>query len=63
MKKFTLHLKPATKNQRQEITTIDGYKIVSNIFTKTAGSATITEAMGVYTYNDGTIAIGASAPV
>jgi gamma-glutamylcysteine synthetase len=45
------------KTKHQEITTIDAYKIVSNIFAKTTGGATITEAIGVYTYNDGTIAI------
>ncbi len=45
------------KTKRQEITTIDAYKIISNIFAQTTGGATITEAMGVYTYNDGTVAI------
>jgi hypothetical protein len=45
------------KTKRQEITTIDAYKIISNIFAATTGGATITEAMGVYTYNDGTVAI------
>ena len=42
-----------TKNQ--EISTIDAYKIASNIFVKTTGGATITEAVGVYTHDDGTI--------
>jgi hypothetical protein len=45
------------KTKRQEITTIDAFKVVANIFQNTTGGATITEAMGVYTYNDGTIAI------
>jgi hypothetical protein len=45
------------KTKRQEITTIDAFKVVANIFQNTTGGATITEAMGVYTYNDGTVAI------
>jgi hypothetical protein len=45
------------KTKRQEITTIDAFKVVANIFQNTTGGATITEAMGVYTYSNGTVAI------
>ena len=45
------------KTKRQEITTIDAYKITANIFKSTTGGATITEAVGVYTYDDGEIVI------
>ena len=58
MKKFTLYIGLHDQTTKaQEITTVDAYKIITNIFTQTTGGATITEAMGVYTYNDGTIAI------
>ena len=58
MKKFTLYIGlHDQKTKQQEITTIDAFKVVANIFQNTTGGATITEAMGVYTYNDGTIAI------
>ena len=39
----------------QEISTLDAYKIACNIFVQATGGATITEAMGVYTHDDGTI--------
>ena len=39
----------------QEVNTLDAYKIACNIFCQTTGGATITEAMGVYTHDDGTI--------
>ena len=58
MKKFTLYIGlHDQKTKHQEITTIDAYKIISNIFAQTTGGVTISEAMGVYTYNDGTVAI------
>ena len=58
MTKHTLYIGLHDKDsKRQEITTIDAFKVVANIFQSTTGGATITEAMGVYTYNDGTIAI------
>lgn len=41
----------------QEITTIDAFKIVSNIFASTTGGATITEGMGVYTHDNGEVVI------
>ena len=58
MTKHTLYIGLYDKeSKRQEITTIDAFKVVANIFKNTTGGATISEAMGVYTYNDGTIAI------
>lgn len=58
MTKHTLYVGLYDKDsKRQEITTIDAFKVVANIFKDTTGGATITEATGVYTYNDGTVAI------
>ena len=39
----------------QEISTLDAYKIVSNLCVKYVGFGTITEAMGVYTHENGEI--------
>ena len=41
----------------QEINTIDAFKVAANIFAETTGGATITEGMGVYTHDDGTVVI------
>ena len=41
----------------QEISTLDAYKIACNIFVEVTGGATITEAKGVYTHDDGTIVV------
>lgn len=43
--------------KKQEITTLDAYKVATNIFVETTGGATITEGRGVYTHDDGTIVI------
>jgi hypothetical protein len=42
-------------SKAQEISTLDAYKIASNLVTETIGFGTITEALGVYTHDDGTI--------
>ena len=42
-------------SKKQEISTLDAYKIASNLLTDIIGFGTITEACGVYTHNDGTI--------
>lgn len=56
MKKFIIYCGLNDQvTKKQEITTLDAYKIATNIFVKTTGGATITEAMGVYTHDDGTI--------
>jgi len=44
-------------SKRQEINTLDAFKIVSNIFREVTGGATITEGTGVYTHEDGTVVI------
>ena len=42
-------------SKQQEISTLDAYKIASNLLVEIIGFGTITEAMGVYTHDDGTI--------
>lgn len=42
-------------SKAQEISTIDAYKIASNLLTDIIGFGTITEAVGIYTHDDGTI--------
>lgn len=42
-------------SKTQEIGTIDAYKIASNLLTDIIGFGTITEAMGIYTHDDGEI--------
>lgn len=42
-------------SKAQEITTLDAYKVASNLVTDIIGFGTITEALGVYTHDDGTI--------
>ena len=55
MKKYTLYVGLNDKDtHNQEITTLDAYKVVSNILTA-CGGATITEGRGIYTHDDGTI--------
>lgn len=56
MTKFILYVglnDKETKNQ--EISTLDAYKIATNIFVQYTGGATISEAHGIYTHDDGTI--------
>lgn len=42
-------------SKAQEISTLDAFKIASNLVTDIIGFGTITEAVGVYTHDDGTI--------
>lgn len=42
-------------SKAQEISTLDAFKIASNLLTDIIGFGTITEAVGVYTHDDGTI--------
>lgn len=42
-------------SKAQEINTLDAFKIASNLLTDIIGFGTITEAVGVYTHDDGTI--------
>lgn len=56
MKKFILYVGLNDQNTRhQEISTLDAYKMATNIFVEITGGATITEAHGIYTHDDGTI--------
>jgi hypothetical protein len=58
MTKHTLYIGLYDKDsKRQEITTIDAFKVVANIFKDTTGGATITEAVGVYTHDNGDVVI------
>lgn len=43
------------QTKTQEISTLDAYKIASNILVDIIGFGTITEATGIYTHDDGTI--------
>ena len=42
-------------SKTQEISTLDAYKVASNLLTEIIGFGTITEACGVYTHDDGQI--------
>ena len=58
MKKFVMCVGLLDKDsKRQEVNTIDAFKVASNIFASTTGGATITEGRGVYTHEDGTVVI------
>ena len=56
MKKFTLYMGLNDKDLKvQVISTIEAYKVVSNILAKDFGGGTIFEAQGVYTHDNGAI--------
>lgn len=56
MDKYTLYLGLNDKDTKvQKISTLEAYKIVSNICAKMFGGATIFEAQGVYTHDNGQI--------
>lgn len=56
IKKFTLYLGLNDKDSKQqEISTLEAYKIVSNLISKDFGGGTIFEAKGIYKHDDGTI--------
>ena len=56
MKKIILFLGLFDKDSKaQEVSTLDAFKIASNLLTDIIGFGTITEAVGVYTHDDGTI--------
>ena len=56
MTKTTLFIGLCDKDTKaQEITTLDAYKVASNIFAQTTGGATIYEGVGVYTHDNGDI--------
>lgn len=56
MKKFTLYMGLNDKDAKvQVISTIEAYKVVSNIIAKDFGGGTIYEAQGIYKHDDGKI--------
>lgn len=56
MEKWTLYLGLNDKDtKRQQIATVEAYKIVSNLVAKRFGGGTIFEARGIYTHEDGTV--------
>lgn len=58
MEKITLYCGLNDKDsKKQEINTIDAYKIAVNVVLKYCGGATILEADGIYTHENGEIII------
>ena len=58
MTKHTLYMGLNDKDsKRQQISTLEAYKIVSNLVAKEFDGGTIYEADGVYRHDDGTIVI------
>jgi uncharacterized lipoprotein YmbA len=56
IKKFTLYLGLNDKDSKQqEISTIEAYKVVSNLISKDFDGGTIFEAKGIYKHDGGTI--------
>lgn len=56
MTKYTIFIGLNDKDTKaQEISTLDAYKIASNLAVVNLGFATITESKGVYTHDDGSI--------
>lgn len=56
IKKFTLYLGLNDKDTKvQQISTLEAYKIVSNLISADFGGGTIFEAKGIYKHEDGTI--------
>lgn len=56
MKKYILIIGLNDKDtKRQEINTLEAYKVVSNIICNKCGGGTIFEANGIYTHEDGTV--------
>ena len=49
--------------KKQEITTLDAYKITMNILTEHFSGATITEAQGFYKHEDGTLTFETSLKI
>ena len=58
MKKITMMVGLFDKDtKKQEVSTIDAYKILENVFTLYTGGATIFEGRGVYTHDNGNIVV------
>ena len=58
MKKVTMYIGLNDKDtKKQEIATLEAYKVATNIFIKYVGGPTIYEGSGIYTHDDGTVVI------
>lgn len=58
MRKFTLYLGLNDKDTKtQQISTLEAYKIVTNILANDFDGGTIFEAQGIYKHEDGTVVI------
>lgn len=58
MKKFTLYLGLNDKDSKQQqISTLEAYKVVSNILANDFGGGTIFEAPGIYKHEDGIVVV------
>lgn len=58
MKKFTLYVGLFDKDSKhQEISTLDAFKMATNLFRQHTGGATISEARGIYTHENGEIVV------
>lgn len=58
MKKFTLYLGLNDKDTKtQQISTLEAYKVVTNILANDFDGGTIFEAQGIYKHEDGTIVV------
>ena len=56
IKKYTIYLGLNDKDSKvQEVSTLEAYKIVSNLISADFGGGTIFEAKGIYKHEDGTI--------
>ena len=56
MTKFTLYIGLNDKDtKRQEVQTLEAFKVSANIFKALTGGATISEAQGIYTHDNGDI--------
>lgn len=56
IKKFTLYMGLNDKDTKtQLISTLEAYKVVSNILAADFGGGTIFEAQGIYKHDDGTV--------
>lgn len=58
MKKITMTVGLFDKEtKKQEINTVDAYKILENVFTVYTGGATIFEGRGIYTHDNGAVVV------
>ena len=58
MKKYIMSIGLNDKDtKQQEISLLDAYKVVMNIFASTTGGATVHEGMGCYTHENGDVVI------